>query len=171
MCVYHVYVYVCACICVYLYVSFVCVCMCAMPLQRPCNAPATPLYVYIYVYVCVCIIHICIAIRDVCACMSQYDVQCSTIWHHISPQAHPDWVPGSRPVNSTVPQPAHCQPQKSPFNRSEFELFSHHTSGATGDAHGDRLLEWASNPKFRADRIGYTKMRHMGKKAWIFLQG
>lgn len=80
-------------------------------------------------------------------------------------QADPDWVPGSRPVNSTVPPPAHHAPKKSPFNRSEFEVFAHHTSGATGDAHGDKLLEWAMHPKFKPDRIRYTKMRTMGKKA------
>jgi len=74
-------------------------------------------------------------------------------------------VPGSRPVNSTVPPSAHHAPKKSPFNRSEFEVFSHHTSGATGDAHGDKLLEWAMHPKFKPDRIRYTKMRTMGKKA------
>ncbi len=80
-------------------------------------------------------------------------------------QADPDWVPGSRPFNSTVPPPAHHAPKKSPFNRSEFEVFAHHTSGATGDAHGDKLLEWAMHPKFKPDRIRYTKMRTMGKKA------
>jgi hypothetical protein len=42
----------------------------------------------------------------------------------------------------------------------------------TGDAHVDRLLEWASNPKFRADRIRYVKMKTMGRKAvkLIFLK-
>ncbi len=34
-----------------------------------------------------------------------------------------------------------------------------------GDAHGDRLLEWASNPRFKADRICSAKIRTMGKKA------
>jgi hypothetical protein len=74
-------------------------------------------------------------------------------------------VPGSRPVNSTVPPPTHQEPKKSPFNRSEFEVFAHHTSGATGDAHGDKLLEWATHPKFKPDWIRNTKMRTMGKKA------
>ena len=82
-------------------------------------------------------------------------------------QDEPDWEPGDRPVNSVVPPPPHAVHMKSPFNRSEFELFATHTTSAehTGDAHGDRLLEWASHPKFRSDRIRYVKMRTMGKKA------
>jgi hypothetical protein len=68
-------------------------------------------------------------------------------------------------VNSVVPPPPHHKVRDSPFNRSEFELFSHHTSGASGDAHGDKLLEWATNPEFKKDRIRYTRMRTMGKKA------
>ena len=75
------------------------------------------------------------------------------------------WVPGSRPVNSFVPPPAHHVPPKSPFNRSQFEVFAHHTVGGSGDAHGDKMLEWATNPKFKANRIRFTKMRTMGKKA------
>ena len=75
------------------------------------------------------------------------------------------WVPGSRPVNSIVPPPANHTSKKSPFNRSEFEVFAHHTVGATGDKHGDRLLEWASNPQYKASRIRYSKMKTMGKKA------
>ena len=82
-------------------------------------------------------------------------------------QHEPVWEPGNRPVESVVPEPRHAVQKPSPFNRSEFELFSTHTTSAehTGDAHGDRLLEWASNPKFRSDRIRYVKMKTMGKKA------
>ncbi len=70
-------------------------------------------------------------------------------------------------MNSVVPPPRHATKKTSPFNRSEFEVFATQTMSAehTGDAHGDRLLEWASNPKFRADRIRYVKMRTMGRKA------
>jgi hypothetical protein len=70
-------------------------------------------------------------------------------------------------VNSVVPPPAHHANLVSPFNRSELEVFAHHTTSAahSGDAHGDRMLEWATNPKFRPDRIRYTKMKTMGKKA------
>ncbi len=56
-------------------------------------------------------------------------------------------------------------PKKSALNRSEFEVFAHHTSGASGDAHGDKLLEWAMNPKFKAALIRYTKMRTMATQA------
>ncbi len=80
-------------------------------------------------------------------------------------QANRHWVPGSSPVNSTVPKPAHQPSKKSPFNRSEYEIFSHHTSGCSGDAHGDELLEWATNPKFKAKRVRYMKMKTMGNKA------
>ena len=66
---------------------------------------------------------------------------------------------------SEVPTPANHTAKKSALNRSEFEVFAHHTSGASGDAHGDKLLEWATNPKFRAERIRYTKMRTMAAKA------
>ena len=70
-------------------------------------------------------------------------------------------------MNSVVPPPAHHANLVSPFNRSELEVFAHHTTSAahSGDAHGDRMLEWATNPKFRPDRIRYTKMKTMGKKA------
>jgi hypothetical protein len=68
-------------------------------------------------------------------------------------------------VNSVVPPPPNQNTRKSAFNRSEFEVFAHHTSGASGDSHGDRLLEWATNPKFKKDRIRFTRMRTMGKKA------
>ena len=82
-------------------------------------------------------------------------------------QDEPDWEPGDRPVNSVVNPPPHAVHMKSTFNRSEFELFATHTTSAehTEDAHRDRLLEWASHPKFRPDRIRYVKMRTMGKKA------
>ena len=66
---------------------------------------------------------------------------------------------------SEVPTPANHTAKKSALNRSEFEVFAHHTSGASGDAHGDKLLEWATNPKFRAERIRYTRMRNMAAKA------
>ena len=66
---------------------------------------------------------------------------------------------------SEVPTPANHTAKKSALNRSEFEVFAHHTSGASGDAHGDKLLEWATNPKFKKDRIRFTRMRTMGKKA------
>ena len=97
------------------------------------------LYLYLYVYYLSCIHCVC--------------------------QDPPNWVPGSRPVNSVVPPPANFTQKKSAFNRSEFEVFAHHTVGATGDKHGDRMLEWATNPKFKARRIRYTSMKTMGKKA------
>ena len=68
-------------------------------------------------------------------------------------------------MQSVVPPPANYTPKISALNRSEFEVFAHHTSGASGDAHGDKLLEWATNPKFKAARIRYTKMRTMATKA------
>jgi hypothetical protein len=104
-----------------------------------------------YLYVSVCFKHII----SVYVYIYQYDF----------PQVDPDWVPGSCPVNSIVPPPAHHKSKQSPFNRSEFEVLAHHTSGASGDAHGDKLLEWASHPKFKPNRIRYTKMRTMGTKA------
>ena len=96
--------------------------------------------------------------------MYQYVSVC-IILIHMSLQANDNWVPGSSPVNSTVPRPAHQPSKKSPFNRSEFEVFAHHTSGDSGDAHGDALLEWATNPKFKAKRVRFLKMKTMGKKA------
>ena len=70
-------------------------------------------------------------------------------------------------MNSVVPPPPQHANQASHFNRSEFEVLAHHTTSAahSGDAHGDRLLQWATNPKFKPDRIRYTKMKTMGKKA------
>jgi hypothetical protein len=81
-------------------------------------------------------------------------------------QDESEWKPGDQPVNSVVLPPPHAANKKSPFNRSEFELFATHTTSAehTGDAHRDRLLEWVSHPKFRSDRIRYVKMKTMGKK-------
>jgi hypothetical protein len=35
----------------------------------------------------------------------------------------------------------------------------------TGDAHVDKMLEWATNRKFKVNRITYSKMKTMGKKA------
>lgn len=85
----------------------------------------------------------------------------------MSGQAEPGWEPGSRPVNSAVPPPRHRAQEKSHFNRSEFEVFAHHTTSAahSGDSNGDRLLEWATNPKFKAERVRYVRMRTMGRKA------
>jgi hypothetical protein len=70
-------------------------------------------------------------------------------------------------VNCVVPPPAHNANPVSHFNSSELEVFSHHTTSAahSGDAHADRMLEWATNPKFRPDQIRYTKMKTMGEKA------
>ncbi len=102
---------------------------------------------YVYVYV-VCLIY-CMLL-----CMLQDESE---------------WEPGHEPVKSVVPPPPHAANKKSPFNRSEFELFATHTTSAehTGDEHGDRLLEWASHPKFRSDRR-YVKMKTMGRKAVKF---
>ena len=78
-----------------------------------------------------------------------------------------EWEPGSRPVNSAVPPPRNRVQQASSFNRSEFEVFAHHTTSAahSGDSNGDRLLEWATNPNFKAERVRYVRMRTMGKQA------
>lgn len=78
-----------------------------------------------------------------------------------------EWEPGSRPVNSAVPPPRNRVQQASSFNRSEFEVFAHHTTSAahSGDSNGDRLLEWATNPNFKAERVRYVRMRTMGKHA------
>ena len=77
------------------------------------------------------------------------------------------WQPGDRPVNSVVQPPPQASNKQSPFNRSEFEVFATHTTSSahTGDTHGDRLLEWATNKQFQTDRIRYVKMKTMGKKA------
>ena len=85
----------------------------------------------------------------------------------LSAQAEPEWEPGSRPVNSAVPPPRNRAQPNSNFNLSEFEVFTHHTKSAThsGDSNGDRLLEWATNPKFKAERVRFVKMRTMGRKA------
>lgn len=68
---------------------------------------------------------------------------------------------------SAVPPPQNRAQENSHFNRSEFEVFAHHTTSATvsGDAQGDKLLEWATNPKFKAERVRHIRMRSMGKKA------
>ena len=98
--------------------------------------------------------------------MSVYACICMYIQEELR-QEHSQWEPGSRPVQSVVPPPPNQANPVSPFNRSEFELFSHHTTSAarTGDAQGDRMLEWATNPKFRANRVRFSKMKTMGKKA------
>lgn len=85
----------------------------------------------------------------------------------MSGQAEPDWEPGSRPVNSTVRPPRNRAKPESHFNRSEYEAFAHHTTSAqhSGDSNGDRLLEWATNPKFKGERIRYVRMRTMGRNA------
>jgi hypothetical protein len=46
-------------------------------------------------------------------------------------------------------------------------VFAHHTTSAahSGDSNGDRLLEWATNPDFKAERVRYVRMRTMGKHA------
>jgi hypothetical protein len=90
----------------------------------------------------------------------------------LSCQAAPEWEPGSRPVCSAVPPPPYWAQHDSRFNRSKFEVFEHHTTapGQSGDAQGDRLLDWATSPKFKADRVRFVKMRTMGRKA-IFLAG
>ena len=78
-----------------------------------------------------------------------------------------EWEPGSGPVNSAVPPPLNRTQPTSAFNRSEFEVFAHHTTSAahSGDSNGDRLLEWATNPKFKAARVRFVRMRTMGRNA------
>ena len=70
-------------------------------------------------------------------------------------------------MRSEVQKPQHQAEKPSPFNRSEFEVFAHHTMGAglSGAAQGDSLLLWATNPKFKGDRIRFMKMRTMRRKA------
>ncbi len=85
----------------------------------------------------------------------------------LSAQPEPEWEPGSRPVNRAVPPPRnHAQPD-SQFNLSEFEVFAHHTTSAahSGDSNGDKLLEWVTNPNFKAERVRFVRMRTMGRKA------
>jgi hypothetical protein len=85
----------------------------------------------------------------------------------LSSQAEPDWEPGSRPVNSTIRPPRKRAQLYSHFNRSEYEVFAHHTTSVahSGDSNGDRLLEWATNPKFKGERVRYVRMRTMGRNA------
>ena len=63
----------------------------------------------------------------------------------MSLQVDSAWIPGETPVNSVVDPPPNVlhNAGASAFNRSEFEVFATHTTGAsgTGDAHGDRMLE------------------------------
>ncbi len=94
---------------------------------------------YMYVYGCICMYNLCI-------------IECMRLRLR---QGEPDWEPGNWPVNSVVPPPPHAVHMESPFDWSEFELFATHTTSAehTADAHGDRLLEWASHPKFRSTRL------------------
>ncbi len=98
------------------------------------------------------------------ACICTY----SCVYSHTCVRTRsPDGSQVPNLVNSVVPPPVDRAKTASPFNHSEFEIFSHHTTSATrsSDAQGDRMLECATNQKFRADRVRFSKMKTMGKTA------
>ena len=115
-----------------------------------------------YAYVLVCICRYCISI-----CQFKCVLISMTAKVSMACVARLDQTGSQIQVRSAVPPPMKRPPEQSHFNRSEFEVFAHRTTepGQSGDAQGDKLLEWATNPKFRPDRIRYVKMRTMGKKA------
>jgi len=51
------------------------------------------------------------------------------------------------------------------FTREETEAFSSYTQSRLGEKHADRMLEWASNPKFRSKNVRYGSIHTLAEHA------
>ena len=72
------------------------------------------------------------------------------------------------PVDSVVNPPAHARidaGKRPRFTREESEIFSSYTRSRVGESHGDRTLEWGSNPEFEPGNVRYRNMRTMSEHA------
>ena len=66
-------------------------------------------------------------------------------------------MPGAQ-FDSAVDAPERMRNRQPRFNREETEVMSSYTRSRVGEPHGDRLLEWATSPEFRAQQVRYRKM-------------
>jgi len=86
------------------------------------------------------------------------------------PQAAPQWVPGTK-VDSVVPPPRWVVERDAlhatKFTREEAEVFITYTEShkRPGEPLGDRMLDWASCPQYKAENVRSRKIRHLVKRA------
>ena len=67
------------------------------------------------------------------------------------------WGPGMATDSVVDPPEQIGKRERAPpaFTREETEAFSSYTQSRLGEKHADRMLEWASNPKFRSKNVRY----------------
>ena len=77
------------------------------------------------------------------------------------------WRPGMA-TDSVVdaPEQSRKRARAAPrFTREESEAFSSYTQSRVGEQHADRMLEWASNPKYRSRSLRYGSMHTLAEHA------
>ena len=75
------------------------------------------------------------------------------------------WRPGM-PVESVIEPPAHAGDRELPrFTRAETEVFSSYTRSRVGEKHGDRTLQWGSNPAFDPGDVRYRSVKTLSEHA------
>jgi len=83
------------------------------------------------------------------------------------PQGAGGWQPGMD-TDSRVEPPRHSRKrERAPpaFTREESEAFSSYTESRVGEKHADRMLEWASNPKYRSKNLRYGSIHTLAEHA------
>jgi len=71
-------------------------------------------------------------------------------------------------TDSRVEPPRHSRKrERAPpaFTREESEAFSSYTESRVGEKHADRMLEWASNPKYRSKNLRYGSIHTLAEHA------
>jgi hypothetical protein len=53
----------------------------------------------------------------------------------------------------------------SAFHREESEVFSSYVGSRVGVSHGDRILEWCTNPQYSAQHVRHNNVRSLSAKA------
>jgi hypothetical protein len=75
------------------------------------------------------------------------------------------WRPGM-PFQSDVDPPDHERDTVRPhFTREETEVFTSYTRSRVGEVHGDRVLQWGSNPKFDPKNVRYRSIKTLSAHA------
>ena len=70
--------------------------------------------------------------------------------------------------SSVVPPPKRGRFQKDQppkFSREATEAFSTYRESGVSERTGDNLLAWASHPKYRGSRLGFSRIRTLSKQA------
>lgn len=92
---------------------------------------------------------------------------CIDMYRRLHRQGAGRWRPGM-PMDSAAQPPEHSRKRaRAPpaFTREETEAFSSYTQSRVGEKHADRMLEWASNRKYRSSKMRYRSIHTLSQHA------